>query len=352
MRVLILLLGIILFSCAPKQVQETKDWRYYYDLGLSAYYAKNYSEAVAHFSRALQVNPKEPKVWNALGLTYTEVKEYGKAEEAFKKALQVDPSFSEAKMNLGVLYLKTGRLKEAEKYLKEAVADEFFEKKHEAYYHLAQVYKAKGDLKSYVENLEKAVNYNPLFIKAQFELGEAYEKAGRYDDAERLYKTLISNEMGGTYALYKLAEVYYEKGDYAKARKIIKRLLFREKLDEEQREKVKELLTKILIAQQRKVINFERELERERRRTKEREEEKKAVQEGRYAIQIAAFSSEERAKKLVETLEKKGLKPLRIQKVNGIYKVFYGSFETKEEALKERKRLKKYNVYGFVVELR
>ncbi|NPB08166.1 MAG: tetratricopeptide repeat protein [Aquificae bacterium] len=346
MKGLVLILLLLAAACTPpNKLREEGDWRYYYDLGMSSYYAKNFSEAVAQFHRAIKINPKEPKVWNALGLTYRAVKEYDRAEAAFKKALQIDPSFSEARMNLGILYLETGRLQEAERFLKEAVSDELFEKKHIAYFYLAKVYREMNREKDYIENLEKAVNYNPLYIEAQLELARAYEEAGLYDEAERIYKNLMANDLGSTYVLYKLAEVYYKKGDYLKARKIIKRLLFQEKLDEEQKEKVKDLLTKILIAQQRKVVSFERELEREEKVRKKEE------REGKYAVQIAAFSSRERAEKLIKSLEEKGLKGFKVQEVAGIYKVLYGSFATKEEAYRAREELRRYNIYGFVVEL-
>ncbi|NPB06472.1 MAG: tetratricopeptide repeat protein [Aquificae bacterium] len=352
MRLAVIFL-LLALACTPKQREETRSWRYYYDLGLSAYYAKNYSQAVAHFNRALRVNPKEPRVWNALGLTYLEAKEYEKAEKAFKEALKVDPSFSEARMNLGLLYLRTGKLDEAERYLKQAVSDELFEKKHLAYYHLARVYKAKGKTEEYVSNLEKAVNYNPLFLQAQLELAQAYEELGRYDEAEKVYKSLLRNELGGNLVLFKLARLYYLKGDYEKARDVVKRLLFKEDLTVEERERVKELLTKILIAQQEKLVRLEEPPPPPPSKPEPvKTAPKPAVKKPRFVIQIGAFSSRERAEKLVRELTQKGLTPLRVEPVNGIYKVYYGAFETREEALRERAKLKRHGVYGFIVELK
>ncbi|MCS7308426.1 MAG: tetratricopeptide repeat protein, partial [Aquificaceae bacterium] len=103
----VFLILFLLFSCAPRtgDINSLK-WQYNYDLGMSSYMAKNYSEAIANFYKASQLAPNEPKVWNALGLAYTEVQEYQKAETAYLKALEIDKKYTEAKMNLGILYFK------------------------------------------------------------------------------------------------------------------------------------------------------------------------------------------------------------------------------------------------------
>ena len=333
-------LTFILLSCSPKV--EQRYWKVYYDLGTAAFTARNYSEAIANFHKALRVNSNEPRIWNSLGLAYMEAKEYEKAEESFRKALSIKQNYSEAKKNLGVLYYKLGKYKEALKYLQEAAGDEYYEKKHEAFYYLAKVYKAKGDFKNYVKYLEKAVAYNPNFVQAQIELAQAYEEVKRYDEAEKIYKGLILNGFNEPFFKYKLAEVYYKRGDYKRAKDIIKDLLYKENLTPEQKERVKELLTKVLLAQQRKLII-----------PKMFKYVKKEVRKERYyAVQLGAFSTRERAKKLIEELKNKGLKDLKILPTNGVYKVIYGKFKTPEEASRAKEEVKKLGIYGFVVEIK
>lgn len=340
-KVLLLLSLILLLSCFPKV--EQRHWKVYYNLGTAAFAARNYSEAIANFHKALRANPDEPRIWNALGLAYMEAKEYKKAEESFKKALSINPNYSEARKNLGILYYKLGRYEEALKYLQEAANDEYYEKKHEAFYYLAKVYEAKQDLKNYVRYLEKAVAYNPNFVQAQLELAQAYENLGKYEEAEKIYKSLLLNGFNKPFLKYKLAEVYYKKGDYERAREIIKELLYKENLTNEQREKVKELLTKVLLAQQRKLI-----IPRVHKPIKKEEKKKEKY----YAVQLGAFSTKERADKLVQELKSKGLRDLRILPTDGVYKVIYGRFETPEEARRAKEEVKKLGIYGFVVEIK
>ncbi len=336
---LLCLVAGLLLSCSAKQEKaKEEEWRYLYDLGMSAFYAKNYSEAIARLYKAAKIAPKEPQIWNALGITYMEVEEYKKAEEAFKKALENNPDHPESKMNLGILYLRTKNYQKAIKYLKEALSDETFDKKHIAFYHLAKVYKELGNREKYLEYLKKATAYNPLFLEAQLELGSAYLDEKRYEEAERLYRSLLSNNFKRPEIYLSLAKVYYEIGEYEKAKEAIRSVLEDKQTNNLQRSQAYELLSKVLVEEQRKNLI---------RRTFKPTES----QEGKYGIQIAAFSTRERAEKMVEELKKKGLKKLQVIEVSGVYKVIYGRFSTRESAQRELEKLKSHQIYGFIIEV-
>ncbi len=340
MKKLLLLVWVgLLLSCSAKQEKaKEEEWRYLYDLGMSAYYAKNYSEAIARLYRAAKVAPNEPMIWNALGITYMEVEEYKKAEEAFKRALKASPNNPESKMNLGILYLRMKDYRRAIKFLKEALSDETFDKKHIAFYNLAKVYKELGDKKKYLEYLKKATAYNPLFLEAQLELGSAYMDEKRYEEAEKLYKSLIANNFKTPDIYLSLAKVYYETGEYDKAKETVKFVLENRQANNLQRTQAYELLSKILVEEQRMTL-------------RKRFARIKRKQEGRFGIQIAAFSTRQRAETLVENLKSKGLRKLEIIESSGIYKVIYGRFSSREVAQRELERLKKLQIYGFIVEV-
>ncbi len=357
-RLIPFLIFLLILSCAQKEKKSEGEWRYLYDLGLSAFYAKNYSEAIAHLYRATKIAPKEPKVWNALGLTYMEVEEFKKAEEAFRMALTADPTYSEAKMNLGILFYRAKDYRRAVKVLEEAVSDELFDKKHVAFYHLAKVYKELGDRKKYIEFLRKATAYNPRFIEAQLELGSAYMDMKKYGMAEKVYTSLISNNFTMPNIYLSLAKVYYDTGRLEKAKEAIKIVLEDKQTNNLQRAQAYELLSKILVEEQRR--SFLREEEKKKREEKVRERSEKEVsvkqpeeQQGRgtYGIQIAAFSTLNRAESLRDKLTKKGLKDIRIIESSGIFKVIYGSFPSREDAKNELERLKQMEIYGFIVEV-
>ncbi len=345
-KLLSFLILLTLVSCSAKQDKaKEEEWRYLYDLGMSSFYAKNYSEAIAYLYKASKIAPKEPKIWNALGITYMEVGEYKKAEEAFKKALESDPSFTEAKMNLGVLYRKMKNYREAVKYLKEAVSDETFDKKHLAFFHLAKVYKEMGEKEAYIRNLKKATAYNPLFLEAQLELGSAYMDEKRYEDAEKLYMSLLANNFKNPEIYLSLAKVYYETGRFGKAKEAVRLVLEDKQASNLHRTQAYEILSKILVEEQRRTLRKRAVVRRTPEKPKQRENSK------RFGIQIAAFSTLDRAKKLIRELKRKGIEDLSIIESSGIYKVVYGRFTSRKEAKREIERLKKFNIYGFIVEV-
>ncbi len=364
-KLFILLIGGALFlsACASKDQANQEEWRYLYDMGLSAFYAKNYSEAIAHLYKATKIAPEEPKVWNALGITYMEVEEYKKAEEAFRMALVANPEYSEAKMNLGILFFKTKDYKGAIKALEEAIADETFDKKHMAFYHLAKVYKEIGNREKYLEYLRKATAYNPMFIDAQLELGSAYMDAKKYEEAENLFNALISNNFTMPNVYLNLAKVYYETGRLEKAKEALRTVLENKQATNLQKAQAYELLSKVLVEEQRRTLLKRREIlkkteiteknetSEERKNPDQSENKTDIAKQGKFGIQIAAFSTRRRAENLIKKLSKRGLSGINIVESSGIFKVIYGNFETRKEARKELERLKKMEIYGFIVEV-
>ena len=383
MRFLLILIWLVLFlSCAPATKEEqAKNWLYHYDLGMSALSAKNYSEAIANFFIATQKAPNEPKVWNSLGIAYMEVFEYEKAESAFRRALEVDKKFTEARLNLGVMYFRKKDYENALREIRTALADEAFPHKHIAFYYLARVYKAIDNQNLYLENLRKATAYNPMFFEAQLELANAYEEMGDYRSALSVYRNLLNNGIRTPQIELNMARLLFYVEDYENAKLFIKRLIENKQADASQKSQAYELLSQILVKEQemligRKMISAQKEREEPKAEEKtqerppkeepitnrtepeitkpERKTENKPaeVQKQRvFRIQLGAFSSEERAKAWKEKLEKElGIKELIIAEQLGIYRVFYGSFKSRAEAEAQVRRLKGYNLYGFIVQ--
>jgi Flp pilus assembly protein TadD len=388
MRFLLIFIWFVFFlSCAPTTKEgQVKDWLYYYDLGMSALSAKNYSEAIANFFIATQKAPNEPKVWNALGIAYMEVFEYEKAESAFRKALEVDKKFTEARLNLGVMYFRKKDYENALKEIRTALADEAFPHKHIAFYYLARIYKALDNQNLYLENLRKATAYNPMFFEAQLELANAYEEMGDYRSALDVYRNLLSNGINTPQIELNMARLLFYTEDYENAKLFIRRLIENKQTDASQKSQAYELLSQILVKEQERLISRkmasaqkEWEIPKANEKTQElppKEEpvskekitnqtepemakpERKAehnpaeVQRERiFRIQLGAFSSEERAKAWKEKLEKElGIKELKIVEQLGIYRVLYGSFKSRAEAEAQVRRLRGYNLYGFIVQ--
>lgn len=356
-RGIFILFMTLFLSCVPMQEDKTKtQWQYFYDLGMSSYVAKNYSEAIANFFRATQLAPSEPKVWNALGLAYMEVQEYQKAESAFQRALQVDRNYTEAKLNLGVLYYRQKDYEKALKVLKEVLQDEAFPQKHLAFYFLAKVYQALDRKEEYVKNLNRAIAYNPMFVDAQLELAQAYETEGNYASAREVYHRLIDNGLINPAIHLSLAEVEYKLGNYSLAKDYIKRVIEDRQTTPQLKARAYDLLTLVLVAEQKRSISPgapppPAEKPPRSAPLAEHTQESYQTPQKLFRIQLGAFSSQTSAKSWKERLERDfNLRDITIIESSGVYKVLYGRFESRDQAIRELQRLRNMNIYGFVVQ--
>ncbi len=95
----------------------------HYNEGVALYRnEKKYTEAVAAFNKALDINDKLPYVWNELGLCYQEMKDNNNALKAFTRAVGLAPDNLEFLFNLGVILEIIGTLNMSNKYLDSAIA--------------------------------------------------------------------------------------------------------------------------------------------------------------------------------------------------------------------------------------
>lgn len=69
---------------------------------------QRYDEAIQHYEKALQLDPRNTAVIVDLGVCYFNLGQFDKAEELFKKALQIDDKQPNALYNLGVVYAQRG----------------------------------------------------------------------------------------------------------------------------------------------------------------------------------------------------------------------------------------------------
>jgi FimV-like protein len=295
-----------------------------------------------------------------------EVFEYEKAESAFRRALEVDKKFTEARLNLGVMYFRKKDYEKALREIRTALADEAFLHKHVAFYYLARIYKALDNHNLYLENLRKATAYNPMFFEAQLELANAYEEMGDYESALDVYRNLLNNGIRTPQIELNMARLLFYTEDYENAKLFIRRLIENKQADASQKAQAYELLSQILVKEQERLISRKMASERPSKEKPitnriepemikpERKTEHKPLEvqkERVFRIQLGAFSSKERAKAWKEKIEKElGIKDIMIVEQLGIYRVLYGSFRSRAEAEAQVRRLRSYNLYGFIVQ--
>jgi Tfp pilus assembly protein PilF len=126
-----------------------------------------------------------------MGLLKAEQEDMKGAEKYLKAALKGDPQMAQAAYNLCVITSKD-RINEAVTYCKKAADLRPQEPRYA--YTLAFYQLQKGDEKGAVKTLEALIEKQPAYADAYLLLGGTYEKQGREEEAEKIYKKALETD--------------------------------------------------------------------------------------------------------------------------------------------------------------
>lgn len=173
-----------------------KDYRIYYQKGVSLRKSNKNEEAKVAFEECLKLNPDFEGGYNALGGVFFSMGNYTQSIEKFEKILNM----KNVKANIKAKVKKNLAL---------------------AYSRLGNDNLSKGDANKGIENLKKAVEFDN-YDAAYLSLAKVYSEIGQYDEAiksaENAIKYRSSISKGGPY--YYMGLSYKGKGDNGKAREM------------------------------------------------------------------------------------------------------------------------------------
>ena len=147
-------------------------------------------QAAIHFAKAIELEPKKPRVHSSFGLTYflQGPQSYANAREQFMAELSITPNDSNSCYYLGMIAAREAKTDEAEKWFEQlasALPDD-----PDAYFRLGQASFNAGHLEKAVAALKKSLAVAPHSgddadaAEAHELLGKAQEKLGRHAEAE------------------------------------------------------------------------------------------------------------------------------------------------------------------------
>jgi len=91
------------------------------NLGVAYFNQSNNQKAMEYFQKAHDMDPKSPEVLYNLGITMRGAREFEKAIDCYQKAIELDPEFYAAYNNIGVAYMNLDKNEEAGESLQKAV---------------------------------------------------------------------------------------------------------------------------------------------------------------------------------------------------------------------------------------
>jgi tetratricopeptide (TPR) repeat protein len=153
----------------------------YNHLGKTLLDEGNIDKAIAHFSKALTINPKYADPHINLSQIYFNQRQYRKAIFHLKKAVQLEPENHLLHNDLGASYLKLGRFNEAAPHFGEAI--KLKTDYVPAYINLGNVMVQQGRLDGAIDQYSTAIRLQPDYAEAHNNLGVVHASQGKLQEA-------------------------------------------------------------------------------------------------------------------------------------------------------------------------
>ena len=166
--------------------------------GLTCQNERDYSKAIGHYSRAIELNPRSVEAYNNCGIAYRSIGDVDRDIEDYDKAIELNPEYADVYNNRGVAYKRKGDVdRDIEDYDK---AIELNPEYADVYNNRGVAYIEKGDVDRAIEDYDKAIELNPGYAEAYNNHGVAYKRKGDVDRAIEDYNKAIESDLEHTKA--------------------------------------------------------------------------------------------------------------------------------------------------------
>ena len=192
-----------------------------------------YEEAIKEYDKILEAHPYFPDAEFYKGLTRFRQKNIESAARHFSNALKIYSGHKKARkgldnvtkqfLNAGNKSYKRGDLGKATSYYQKAL--EFDPEFYLAYFQLGILQKKQGQSKEALASLNKVLDISPEHYKTWFTLGTVHESDGQIQNAIEHYSKAIEINPGYSKAYGNLAKLYTESDELKKAEDILKTVI-------------------------------------------------------------------------------------------------------------------------------
>lgn len=150
--------------------------------------------------RAIELNPRNPRIWYEMGQAQLSQKKYQESYESFKKALELNPNVAISYWFFGVTAYYVGNYEEAVANIEKAIEMGYSEYKSSIsdLTRLINVYEKVGNYQRIIEFYKLAIEEDPQNAQLHASLAATYAKVGEYDDA--IKEALKAAEIDPQYA--------------------------------------------------------------------------------------------------------------------------------------------------------
>jgi tetratricopeptide (TPR) repeat protein len=182
-------------------------------------------KSIEHLETAVSLAPDDERASVALGRALDHAGRFEEAERVLKTTVERNPQSADAHSALADLYESSKRGRDALRELEAAASFTVIAGKGALYLRLGDLEHRHLEYTHVIEPLMRRVRLNPNDARAHTDLGLAYTRIGRTNDAliELVVASLIGPDDGE--ALAAIGQIHFDDGNYAAAETVLRRAI-------------------------------------------------------------------------------------------------------------------------------
>lgn len=202
----------------PVPVENPTTAEQFNDRGEQRFHEEEYDDALADFSHALKLDPEFAPALVNRGWVYVEQGDLTTAELDFADAIRLAPTLPAAYEGQAVVLMDQEKLTEAIASYTNAIRHSVDNKQAALYYNeRAMCFQRVGNLKSTLDDLQRAVEKDPQFARAYANRGDVLSQAGQYEDAVLAMREAIAIDRQDPEFYHLLGLLHFDHGEYEAA---------------------------------------------------------------------------------------------------------------------------------------
>lgn len=204
-------------AAAPALAQQP-DGEAHFNTGLTHLREGRPAMALEEFKRAVRQDSKNPYFYKGLGVCYLQMRRYPEAIEALRRSLQLNPYYVDARNDLGTALILAGKREEGKAELLAAFNEPTNPTPDLSARNLGQAYLEERRYAEAANWFTSSLGRNKQLVDAHAGLAEALHAQGRSEEALRALEEGVKAVPESAKLLLALGEAYYRAGRFNEAR--------------------------------------------------------------------------------------------------------------------------------------
>ena len=208
----------VLSPLSARAQKATGDAEGSFNTGLAHMRDNRPALALEEFKKAVHQDPKNPYFYKGLGLAYLQLGKYPDAITSLRKALDLNPYYVDVHNDLGTAFILAGRREDGKSEFLSAFNDATNPSPDLSSRNLGQAYLEEKNYVQAANWFQTSINRNKRNPDAYVGLGESLLALGRAEQAIEPLEGGLKEAPGHLEMLVTLGEAYYRAGRFNEAR--------------------------------------------------------------------------------------------------------------------------------------